>query len=81
MGTVVIVDDEVLNRKIIGSIIRNHTEYETLTCSNGEEVIELLNGLKIEELPDIILMDIRMKGLSGFETAKIIKSNEKTKNI
>ena len=81
MGMVLIVDDEILNRKIIGSIIRNHTKYKTESCSNGEEVIDFLRDCTKEELPEIILMDIKMSGLNGFETTKIIKEDEKTRNI
>jgi DNA-binding response OmpR family regulator len=64
------VDDELLNIKVIASALGQ--EYEVLTALNGVDAICLLK----EHKPDLILLDVMMPELSGFEVCSIIKSDE-----
>jgi DNA-binding response OmpR family regulator len=53
---------------------------------NGFNVVEVPNGeeavIRARELmPDLILMDVRMPKMTGFEACKVLKAEEKTKNI
>lgn len=47
-----------------------------LEAATGQQVLDLL-----EQLPDLILMDVRMPEVDGFETTRIIRSGEKTSEI
>lgn len=71
-----VVDDIELNRNLIKEFF-HHTNIEILEAENGQQAIRLTEEYK----PDIVLMDIRMPVLSGFEAIKIIKSNPDLKSI
>lgn len=67
---ILVVDDHVIFRKGVISLIETHTRLEVIgEASNGSEGVELARKLE----PDTVLMDVRMPGLDGFETTKIIK--------
>jgi len=71
---IMIVDDE---KQIIDLIkLSLGDEYEYMEALTGEETL-----LKIEQkIPDLILLDIMMPGMDGYEVAKRLKNNPKTKN-
>lgn len=68
--TIFIVEDNLMNTKIIESMLKQ-TGYMVHTASNGVEALEKLEVL----IPDLILLDIIMPGLDGFEVIKRIKAN------
>jgi len=68
---VLIVDDNFNNVKLLNTIMK-HENYTTYLANNGYEALEKCN----QYLPDIILLDIMMPGMSGFEVTEKIKSNE-----
>lgn len=72
--TIVIVDDHSLIAKALTSIISNFEDFEVLyDCQNGADLIE---KIKIKKpIPTIILLDISMPIMDGFETAKWLKVN------
>lgn len=70
--SIVIVDDHILIAKAIGSILSNFDQFEVLyECENGRELQEKFN-LK-NNVPSIVLLDISMPIMDGFETAKWLK--------
>ena len=72
--TVVIVDDHLLIAKAITSIIDEFDGYEVLyEADNGSSLIEKMKVPK--NIPDIVLLDISMPVMDGFETAKWLKEN------
>lgn len=72
--TIGIVDDHLLIAKAIGSIIENFRHYEVVfECENGQAMIERLQQTK--KVPDIILLDISMPVMDGFQTAAWLKDN------
>lgn len=72
--TIVIVDDHILIAKALEGIIGNFSEFEVIyVCENGKDLIQ-----KLEEgntIPDIILLDISMPVMDGFETATWLSKN------
>ncbi len=73
---ILVVDDErdlVLNLK--AALVSEG--YEVLTANDGERAL----GLAEDHLPDIILLDIMMPGMDGFEVCKRLKANPKTENL
>ncbi|HHB92358.1 MAG TPA: PAS domain S-box protein, partial [Thioploca sp.] len=73
-GTVLIVDDIEYNRNIIKELLHDLTIFE---AENGQQAIIFAE----EYNPDIILMDIRMPIMDGYETTKNLKTNPSTANI
>jgi len=74
-NTVLVVDDEKINREILNNILGS--DYIVYMAKDGPSAIEMANDL----VPDVILMDIIMPDMNGYDVLKIIKNNEKTKNI
>ncbi len=74
--TILIVDDELLNRKLISGMLASEP-YALITAAGGHEALTRVN----EQLPDIILLDIMMPDMDGYEVTKILKSNPETQAI
>lgn len=72
---VLVVDDTELNREVLVDSLEN--EYEVSIATNGQDAIKSIETNQ----PDIILLDILMPGMDGYEVCGIIKSNTKIKEI
>lgn len=70
MAKILVTDDLKENHVLIKMGLRNKS-FELLHVYSGEEALEKITAFK----PDLILMDIQMPGMDGFETTKIIKQN------
>src|SRR5690349_15921137 len=74
MTNVALVDDHALLRSGLAGVINTFGEYKVVfEADNGKQFIE---QLKRNEKPDVVLMDITMPEMDGFETTKWIKNNE-----
>lgn len=73
---ILIVDDVEMNRIVLEEIIKN-MGYEPVLAEDGEEALEKAK----ECIPQLILTDISMPGMNGYELCSILKKNEKTRNI
>lgn len=73
---ILIVDDMPANIAILGEAFSK--EYEVLVATSGERALKL--ALQFPP-PDLILMDIIMPGMDGFEICRRLKENQSTKNI
>jgi DNA-binding response OmpR family regulator len=73
---VVVVDDEPEIAKIITRAIRmQHPDYEVSEACDGFQAGTLITTL----LPEVVILDLRMPGIDGFETCRMIKANPLTK--
>ena len=75
-GTILIVDDHPVNIRLLEKIL-DAGGYRTLAAENGPEG----RKLAASRLPDLILLDIMMPKMSGFEVCKQLKSNPETRDI
>jgi signal transduction histidine kinase len=73
---ILIVDDKVTNLNILSDVMQLHGHYVSV-ASDGESALTLLKTIS----PDLILLDIMMPGIDGFETCTRLKADEKTKDI
>lgn len=72
---ILVVDDEQLNVELLEGILSK--DYEVVTAYDGNEAF-----LKVETTyPDLILLDIMMPGMNGYEVCRKLKSDEKTMSI
>jgi DNA-binding response OmpR family regulator len=75
-GKILVVDDEVNITQILEFSI-GAEGYEVITAANGEEAIDKAR----REQPDLIILDVMMPKIDGFEACRILKANPLTKGI
>jgi len=76
--TVLAVDDVLANRISLQYLIEEYCDdIDVILAQSGEEALKITYTLDI----NLIILDIQMPGMDGFETAKYLKSNPKTTNI
>jgi putative two-component system response regulator len=74
--TILIVDDMPMNIQVAMNILKNQG-YKMLFAQSGEMAFNIIEDNNI----DLILLDIMMPDLNGFEVCKKLKKDEQTKNI
>lgn len=72
---ILVVDDEPVNREIMQEILE--PDFDVLYAESGPQCLELVQSSK----PGIILLDINMPGMSGYEVCQQLKASENTKTI
>jgi len=72
---ILIVDDSPVNLEILKEAL---IKYNTVCASNGDEAMEIAFS---RNKPDLILLDVIMPGIDGYEVCQILKSNELSKDI
>jgi two-component system, cell cycle response regulator len=72
---VLIVDDEPSNINLVAEIL--HNKYEIRIATNGQNALNMIEKAK----PDLILLDINMPEMNGYEVASKLKSSQETVNI
>jgi two-component system, sensor histidine kinase and response regulator len=74
---ILIVDDIEHNIFTLRTLIEAHFDANLIEATSGEQVLHIVS----EQTIDLILMDVMMPGMDGFETARLIKNRPKTTNI
>ena len=74
--TILVIDDSPTERYVFVDLL-SRNGYRVITAENGEEGIEKAKA----ELPNLILMDVVMPGLNGYQATRALTRDEKTKHI
>ncbi|MCP4353174.1 MAG: response regulator [Desulfobacterales bacterium] len=75
-ATILLVDDIDYNRDLVKGYLEN-TDFMITEADNGDFALKLLET----QTPDLILMDLRMPGKSGYEVTELIKKNDSLKKL
>lgn len=73
--TVLIVDDQVYNIEMLNQVLQD--DYRVLFATNGLSALEQVEDHK----PDLILLDVVMQGIDGYQVCSILQSDPITQNI
>jgi CheY-like chemotaxis protein len=73
---ILIVDDDAISRDLVATVLKRHG-YCILFAQNGPQAIEIAT----QEHPDLILMDMKLPGISGCEAVQRLKSQPETAAI
>jgi len=76
MKKIMLADDDQTIRLLVNATLRSDA-YELIEASDGEEALTLAR----QELPDLILLDVTMPKVDGFEVCRRLKADPKTKDI
>ncbi len=73
---ILVVDDQPQNIELLeGFLVRQG--YEIIQAESGEEALEKLSGNQV----DLVLLDVKMPGMSGFEVLTKLRADKKTERI
>lgn len=73
---ILVVDDNKLNLRLLQDILEDE-KYKVYTTDSGFSVLEMAHNLK----PDVILLDIMMPGMDGYDVCRLLKSDEEVMDI
>jgi DNA-binding response OmpR family regulator len=76
MPKILIAEDEPDIRDLVAFTLR-FAGYEVVTANNGEEAVQTAS----REFPDLILLDVRMPRMTGYDACRAIKANPELKDI
>lgn len=76
LGTILVVEDNEMNMRLMADLL-SHYGYQVLEAGNGVEALALLRQHPVE----LVLLDMQMPIMNGFECAKMIRNNEKNAKI
>ncbi|MGD0707488.1 MAG: response regulator [Anaerolineaceae bacterium] len=76
MAKILVAEDEKDIRDLVVFALR-FAGYDLVSASNGEEAVQMAR----EEMPDLILLDVRMPRMSGYDACKILKADKMTESI
>lgn len=75
-ATILIVDDEERNRKLL-EVFMQAEGYRTITVGDGREAVAIAS----RERPDLVLLDMMMPGMDGFDVARAVKGDASLRHI
>jgi chemosensory pili system protein ChpA (sensor histidine kinase/response regulator) len=74
--TIMVVDDSVTVRKVTGRFL-GREGFEVITAKDGLDAMRVLQ----DNTPDLMLLDIEMPGMDGFEVARLVRSTQRLKSL
>jgi DNA-binding response OmpR family regulator len=77
MGSLVLIAEDERDIREFLVVALRVSGFNVIEARNGEEAVALCNSHK----PDLVLLDVRMPKVTGFEACEILKSNSDTKDI
>jgi len=75
LPVILLVDDEPTNLRVLRTVLNDL--YRLLFAKNGQEALQLA----AEHQPDLVLLDVMMPGMTGFEVCTALKANSQTQHI
>ena len=75
-ATILVIEDEPAIQELIGFSLRQ-AKHSVLSARNAEEAMEIIN----EALPNLVLLDWMLPGMSGVEFARVLRRSTRTKTI
>lgn len=76
LGNILIVDDEIMSLNMLSQFLKKNG-LSVSTARSGDEILQLLEHVS----PDLILLDVMMPNMSGFEVCQRLKASETTRDI
>ncbi len=76
MAKILIAEDEPDIRELVAFMLR-FAGYEVMAASNGEEAVQAAT----HEVPDLVLMDVRMPRMTGYDACRIMKANPTLRDV
>lgn len=76
VGTILVVDDEQANIQVVGTML-SAFGYDLMIAKDGEQALERVKA----KIPDLVLLDVMMPGLSGFEVCRIMRGHPEMKDV
>lgn len=77
MPTVLVVDDQPRVVQNVTTALSNWGDYELLTAYDGQSALDLAR----QRHPDLVILDVMMPGMDGFQVLKALKSDPETEDI
>lgn len=74
MARIVLVEDTENNRVLIARRLRNHEVVSAVDAEQGLQIIR-------RDPPDLVLMDVGLPGMDGYDATRVLKADESTRNI
>jgi CheY-like chemotaxis protein len=74
--TILAIDDEKVNREFYSGLLK-YKGYNVLKAENGEDALDILKNASV----DLVLLDVMMPGISGFDVLKSIRENKKLQSL
>jgi CheY-like chemotaxis protein len=75
-ATILVIDDQLLNVRVLTHLLTRNN-FKVLIAQSGEEALQMIQ----QQPPDMILLDVLMPGIDGFETCQRLKADSTTQNI
>ena len=76
MAKILVAEDEPDIRELMTFMLR-FAGYEVVAASNGEDAVHLAG----RELPDLVIMDVRMPRMTGYDACRMIKTNPELRDV